>query len=455
MSAKSQRFKAKTKLDALFLFVSKYAYSETLALVSLFLLIGYYVNPEDICLLNANIPYVIVLLTIITLFHGFESGMLTLTLISLVMWFFYPTFHYINFLVFLLMVLLLSQFHYHWIMRLKKAEVDAEYKSQKLAELSRAFYSLKISHDQLEKNYVVKPMSIRNAINHIFNLNERLIVDKKIIDKEKALHANLLQFLEKSFNLKVAYVIYYKKNAQKNPEATFIEEYLDFVSIGTDEIRELSSMLEDYIIDKSIAKKASVFVSDDSGEPTPITKEKSEYLAAIPALINNKVVSVLVIEKMPFMFFNREYLTSVTILHEYFALETDKSIELASFEELELIDDKEFRFEVFRMKKLYAQYKINSVLFVLRTGSELRTMRLMEQLSKILRALDMVQLVSFEANYFITILLPMNDKASALGLLNRLRSLLEDEKDKEFDYMIFDMPHLHLLDKYYRNDYED
>jgi len=115
MSAKSQRFKAKTKLDALFLFVSKYAYSETLALVSLFLLIGYYVNPEDICLLNANIPYVIVLLTIITLFHGFESGMLTLTLISLVMWFFYPTFHYINFLVFLLMVLLLSQFHYHWI----------------------------------------------------------------------------------------------------------------------------------------------------------------------------------------------------------------------------------------------------------------------------------------------------------------------------------------------------
>lgn len=455
MSSKSQRLKEKTKLDTFSKLIHKYAYAETLALVSLFLLIGYYVDHEDMCLLDADIPYVIIILTIVTLFHGFESGVLALTIISLMMWFFYPTFHYIAFLVFLLTTLLLSQFHYYWSMRLRQAEVDAEYKSKKLTELSRAFYSLKISHDQLEKNYVVKPMSIRNAINHILNINDQLAHDEGLVDKQKAFNYNLLQLLEKSFNLKVGHIIYYKDNAQDDLEHNFTQGYLEFTSVGTDETIELESMLKDYIIDKSIARKSPVYISDEAGEPSAINKEQSKYLASIPALIDNKIVSVLVIEKMPFMFFNREYLTSATIIHEYFALETHKSVELSHFDNVELIDSKEFKFEIFRMNKLYTQYKVNSVLLVLRTTSELRTTRLMDRLEKMLRSLDMLQLVHFEKNYFVTILLPMHDKASAKGLFGRLLNTLEDEKDKQFDHMIFDMRQLDLLNKYYRDDYEN
>ncbi|SFV58397.1 Extracellular Matrix protein PelD [hydrothermal vent metagenome] len=455
MSTKSQRSKEKTKLDTFSKIVHKYAYAETLALVSLFLLIGYFVDPKDMCLLNADIPYVIIILTVIILFHGFESGVLALSIISLMMWFFYPTFHYIDFLIFLLITLLLSQFHYYWNVRLRQAEVDAEYKSQKLTELSRAFYSLKISHDQLEKNYVVKPMSIRNAIKYILNLNDQLIHDEEVLDKQKALHYNLLELLEKSFNLKVGHIIYYKEDAHNNPDHEFTQEYLAFTSIGTDEKVELESMLEDYIVDKSIARKTPAYISDEAGEPNAINKEQSKYLAAIPAIINKKIVSILVIEKMPFMFFNREYLTSATIIHEYFALETHKSMELSHFHKLELIDNKEFQFEIFRMKKLYTQYKVNSVLLVLRTMSDLRTARLMDHLERMLRSLDMLHLVHFQKHYFITILLPMNDKASAAGLLGRFLNTLEDEKDKEFDHMIFDMQQLDLLNKYYRDDYEN
>ena len=455
MSSKIQRLKEKTKFDTFSKIIHSYAYAETLALVSLFLLIGYYSDPKDMCLLNADIPYVIIILTVIILFHGFESGVLALTIISLSMWLFYSTFHYTSFLVFLLMTLLLSQFHYYWSMRLQQAEVDAEYKSQKLAELSRAFYSLKISHDQLEKNYVVKPMSIRNAISHILNINNQLAHDEELIDKQKALHHNLLELLEKSFNLTVGYIVYYKDAAQNNPEREFTQEYLEVTGIGTDEEMELSSMLKDYIINKSIVRKSPVYISDEAGEPSMINKEESKYLASIPALINNKIVSILIIEKMPFMFFNREYLTSATIIHEYFALETHKSIELTHFQELDLLDNKEFKFEIFRMKKLYTQYKVNSVLLVLRTTSELRISRLMEQLNKMLRSLDMLDLVHFKKNYFITILLPMHDKSSATGLLGRLRTLLKDEKEKEFDYMTFDMRQLDLLNKYYRDDYEN
>ena len=452
MSSKSQRLEEKTKLDTFSKLIHRYAYSETLALVSLFLLIGYYFDPKDMCLLDANIPYVIIILTIITLFHGFESGILALTIISLMMWFFYPIFHYIEFLIFLLMTLLLSQFHYYWMTRLKQAEVDAEYKSQKLSELSRAFYSLKISHDQLEKNYVVKPMSIRNAIKYILNINDQLAKDEKLIDKQKAFHSNLLQLLEKSFNLKIGHIIYFKDNAV---EDDITEENLEVVSIGTEEQHKIDALLGDYIIDKSIARKSPVYISDESGEPSAINKEQSKFLASIPALIDNKIVSILVIEKMPFMFFNREYLTSVTIIHEYFALETSKSIELSHFHEVNLIDNKDFQFEIFRIKQLYAKYKFNSVLLVLRTSSELRTNRLIDKLETMLRSLDMLHLVHFQEKFFITILLPMHDKASAKGLFNRLLSTLSDDNDKKFDHMIFDMQQLALLDKYYRDDYEN
>ena len=452
MSSKSQRLKEKTTLDTFSKYIHKYAYAETLALVSLFLLIGYYIDPKDIVLLDSDVPYVVIILAIITLFHGFESGVLALTIISLVMWLFYPTFHYVQFLVFLLMTLLLSQFHYYWSMRLRQAEVDADYKSQKLAELSRAFYSLKISHDQLEKNYVVKPMSIRNAVKHILELNEKVAQDDKIVEKQRVYHDNLLQLLEKSFNLKVGHILYMKGDVE---EADFIEENLECATIGTDEIAKVSDLLNDYVVDKAVARRSPVYISDEYGEPTAFNKEQSRYIAAIPALIQNKIVSVLVIERMPFMFFNREYLTSVTIIHEYFALETHKTVELSHFDEVRLIKSKEFQFEIFRMRNLYTQYKVNSVLLVLRTSSELRTMRLMDKLEKMLRSLDMLELVRYKERYFITILLPMHDKASAIGLLNRLLSTLDDEKDKEFDHMIFDMRHLHLLDKYYRDDYEN
>ena len=452
MSLNSHRLEEKTQFETISKLIHKYAYTETLVLVSLFLLVGYLSNPKDICFLDSDVPYVIIILTIITLFHGFESGVLALTIISLVMWYFYPTFHYIEFLTFLLVMLILSQFHYYWTMQLRQAKVDADYKSQKLAELSRAFYTLKISHDQLEKNYVVKPMSIRNAIKYILNLNDQLANENSdLAEKEKKFHENLLQLLEKSFNLKTGHILYLKDEINKD----FTEDNIALVSIGTDEKINVKEILANYIVDKSIARKSPVYISDEAGEPSAINKEESKYLAAIPAIIGKKIVSILVVEKIPFMFFNREYLTSATIIHEYFAMQTHQSVELSTFKDVDLIEDKAFKFELFRMQKLYNQYRVNSILLVLRTSSELRTVRLVEIIERMLRSLDMVHLVHTETNYFITILLPMHDKASALGFLNRLLNTLDDENDKKFDHMTFNMRQLKLLNKYYRDDYEN
>jgi polysaccharide biosynthesis protein PelD len=451
MQRPKKRVQAKSIIDFIREIVQKYAYVETLIIVTLYLTVGYLINPQDICLLNYKVPYLIVLLAIITLFHGFENGVFAVSIISFVIWIFYPAFLYVDFLIALLMTLIFSQFHYYWTSRIKEAEVDSRYKTDKLSELSRAFYTLKISHDQLEKNYVIKPMSIRNSIKHIIRVNENILIDETIDNKQRQYNKNFLELIEKSFSMQSGFLLYFKNNKQ---DQTFCAETTELCSINMQETLDVEKVFENYLVDKAIERKSPVFISDEFGDPSLNTQEiNNKFIAAIPAVLNNKVVSILVIEKMPFMFFNRENLTSITILHEYFTIENRKSFISYSLKDFEMLQDREFKFELARLKDLNNNYKVNSVILVLRIDNELQTARVYQSVEKILRSLDMITLVENEEYYYITVLLPLHDKAAAAGFLKRVRTILTEEKDRKFEYMFFDMDNLSLLSKYYREDY--
>lgn len=451
MPTQKKRVLAKSIFTLAREYVQKYAYLETLIIVTLYLFIGFLINPDDICLLGYKVPYLVILLAVITLFHGFENGIFAVSVISLVIWTFYPSFQYVDFLIALLMTLIFSQFHYYWTSRIREAEVDSGYKSDKLSELSRAFYTLKISHDQLEKNYVIKPMSIRNSINHIIAANEKILLDEHIKDKERAYNKNFLELIEKSFSMQSGLVLYLKENKANQ---TFNEETVALITINIQESLQIEKIFKNHLVDKAIARKSPVYVSDEYGEPSIISAETdNKYVAAIPAVINSKVVSVLVIEKMPFMFFNRENLTSITILHEYFAIENKKSSISISLKDFDLLEDKDFKFEIARLKDLNKNFKVNSVVLVLRIDNELQTARVYQKVERMLRSLDMITLVHNENYFYITLLLPLHDKAAAAGFLKRVQSNLTQEKDQDFEHMSFDMNELHILSKYYREDY--
>ncbi|MEA2091804.1 MAG: PelD GGDEF domain-containing protein, partial [Campylobacterota bacterium] len=178
-----------------------------------------------------------------------------------------------------------------------------------------------------------------------------------------------------------------------------------------------------------------------------------EYIAAIPAMQENEVVSVLVIKRMPFMAFNRENLTSISILLEYFSIEIRNKNILSVHDEISIVPDEQFRFEYARLKHLFKKYKVDSILLVLRIDNELQATRIYEKIVKMLRSLDMVSMVEQNDLYYVTLLFPLHDKAAALGYLNRLLNSLNEEKDKEFNYMTFNLSQTELLNKYLREDY--
>jgi len=439
-----------TKLSSFLEKLHEHAYLETIIIVLAYLSIGYFINPDDICLVNGQVSYILILLAVVTLFHGFESGMITTGIIAFALWYFYPSFQYIEFLVALMMTLIFSEFHYYWTKKIKQAKLDSDYRGTKLDELSKAFYSLKISHDQLEKNYVIKPMSIRNSIETIINKNKEIDEEHDITDIRRDYFQHFLLLLEKSFNVHGGIIIYEKEgisNKQFSPKTSDI-----IYGTGMKDI-VLDDEFKDYLVDKVVNRKKPVFISDKDGEPTTLEDKNSNYIAVIPALEQNKVVGVLLIEKMPYMSFNRENLTSISILLEYFFAEVRKKNILYHSSEIDVIHDQNFKFEYTRLKYLYNEYGVGSIVLVLRIDNELQATRIYEKIEKMLRSLDMVTMVNNHGFYYITLLFPLHDKAAAMGFLNRLLSTLKEKKDKNFDYMSFDFSKTELLNKYIAEDY--
>jgi len=450
MKVKSNRVQERSTLDTILKIVHEHAYLETFIIVTTYLVLGYLIDPQDICMLNGEISYILILLAIITLFHGFENGVLSMTIIAFAMWFNYPSFEYTEFLVALMMTMIFSEFHYYWTQKIKEAEINSTYRGNKLDELSKAFYSLKISHDQLEKNYVIKPMSIRHSIEYIIEKNREINESENVFDKNREYYLSFLGLLEKSFNVQNALILY--KHADDKEK--LIDEknaYLAYTSKSSK--YDIEDIVNDYLVDRAISRHTPIYISDQNGEPTINSNYNSEFIGAIPALIENNVVCVLIIKKMPFMSFNRENLTSISILLEYFSIEIRKKHVLRNSNEISIVQDEEFRFEYARLRHLYKDFKTGSINLVIRVDNEVQATRIYEKVDKMLRSLDMVTMIENNEMYYIILMFPLHDKAAALGYLNRLLLFLDEEKDKKFDYMTFDMSQTKLLNKYLREDY--
>lgn len=470
MAENTKRDQYQSLQDRILEFLRKYAYTETISIVLLYLYIGYSIDSDDICILHSDISFIMILLAVITLFHGFENGVLAMSMIAFSMWYFYETFEYIEFLMALMMTMLYSQFYYFWTKRIKTAEDLSEYRGVKLDELTKAFYTLKISHEQLEKNYVVKPMSIRNSIEHILDANRKILNDEAIVDKTQGYYDQFIQLLEKSFNVDSAVILYIEDSFDKDgliiPAKMNQEDIKLAFSARFDKTMQVQTLLKDYLIDETLAHMVPIFVSNENGTPSFESDSNSQFLAAIPSIQEGRVVSILAIKSMPFMAFNRENLTSITILLEYFTIEVRNKNILDELEEISIVPNEVFRFEYTRMSYLYKNYDVNSVTLVLRVNNELQSVQLFEKIKKMLRSLDMVDVLHNNGMYYLVLLFPLHDRAAAIGFRNRLHRVLEDERNKEssqgrslgkykdFESMTFDFSETALLNKYLRADYE-
>ena len=431
--------------------IKKYAYLETIGIVTFFLFIGYIFNPQDICFIKTQVSYALILLAIITLFHGFENGLMAVGMLAVAMLIFYPQFPSTDFLILLMMTMIFSQFHYYWTKKIKELKVETNYKAAKLHELSKAFYTLKISHDQLEKNYVVKPMSIRSAIEEIIGDNRDHNKDKSNENREE-FYKEFLALLEKSFNVSSALILH-RNQEYTNEELSAQNTAITYSSVCEKYAKD--EIFNSYLFNRAIRFKQPVYISDKEGEATLDTREDSKFLVAVPFpyAMEDNISSVLLIDKMPFMSFNRENLTSISILLEYFSISISQVNIPNNFYKISSVKDIEFTYEYNRLRYIYDKYNVNSSMMILKLESELQTLKVHKTILQILRALDLVTVSKYNNFHYIILLFPLSDSSSALGFLKRLQHNIKYDKDREFESMQFKLNQIELLNKYIEDDY--
>jgi len=391
---------------------------ESLALAALLIGLSFWLHGSDPLFVHSHLPLMLIPLAVVTLYFGYAGGLPFLALLGAGMWYGYETFALKPFLVYAVMTLLMAEFHSYWQRRIEQLESKGDYMRRKFSEMTSAFYMLKISHDQLEKNYVIKPMSLRNAIGEIRN---------KLAQEPQESFAQLLSLFEKNFSVQSAVIAWKEEDGALHIKAA---------------TQDLFFERDDPMVQEALERKEPVYVSGD-------VDTGSRYIAVLPALVEDEVKGLLCIGKMPFLSFNKDTLVSLTVLLEYFGFELLRARWLRRFgNRIEQVSSA-MSFEFQRLEKIEKTYGLESSVIAFNCQNDLSHTLLRQHIEKGLRALDMMDVVETkERGKVILVLLPFSGQAMVEGYLSRLKKRLEREHEEVCPHVIFSMRWLPQLRQY-------
>ena len=250
-------------------------------------------------------------------------------------------------------------------------------------------------------------MSLRNSIKSI----------KKNVKDQESFYHSFLSLISKSFTISEAAIALYD----------YREHRLQIVA-KSDETSDVD--INDALVQKVFDKKMPIFV-------TEYTNTTSLYIAVIPAIIHNKIKALLLIEKMPFMSFNKNNLISISILFEYFFDEIAKNEQLADYEKEHKTFDREFTFERLRLGRINKTYGVASTILSLSCDDALTFHKLETKTEQFLRALDIHTTFQKNGRYHVIILFPFADRSAASGFTKRLFEKLQIDENTRIEDLYF------------------
>lgn len=368
--------------------------------------IGFLINREDPLLINTGFNGIVYFLPLLvfTLFYGMVAGLLYLLIFSIATIFLYGSFPFYFFLWMILFFLLASEFHFYWSKNLREASEKYIFIDEKLRDIAREMMLLKLSHDHMEKQYILKPVSLRQIIYEIKND----VAKEDLPDRE--LNQKILNFVSNAYGIHTAGVVKY--NFDKNS------------------FELLSKTSEDFVFDKDnpLIEKAL-----DSGMISSIeTAENSLYLAIIP--INFQDITYLIlIQDMDFLNLNAESLQAINLIFYYLLIERqrqEKIKELISkFPNLSI----EILTELKRLNEIYQKFKLESSLVFFSCKNHEGLEDLLElRIKKASRGLDLVEMLYLDGNLNIVCILPFTSLSGAENFVERIKDVIKDSLSESF-----------------------
>jgi hypothetical protein len=372
------------------------------------LFIGMYTNPSDPLFIESKFGYLFYLLPLLVfaLYYGLVGGIISFFIIVLMIFFFYKEFPTVHILWLFLFVLVASEFNYYWSENVKKTEEKFKYADRKLRDLARELMLLKISHDQLEKQYIIKPISIRGVI---YQIKQKIISNFE----EKEIFNMLMNLLIHSFNIEKAALVYV--DLEKNNFKIISSTHDDF-----------DFNIKDVLVSKAIEDKSISYLSK--------IEEKSKYHAAIPVSISETQVYLFAIEEIGFLSLNMDTLLTINlfiyyIVSEKIILEKIKDI-VKKFD----MFDMDFIKELCRMSEIKKNLGIESSLVIFQIEESIENENIKNLLRNNLRGLDIMDSLFIQEENFliIPILLPFTPISGANSFVGRIKDILTENLSLPF-----------------------
>ncbi len=351
-------------------------------------------------------PLVLLLLTL-TLFHGLTAGIFSVVILIPLLEKTYSQFPANFFMWTLLTVLISGEFHYFWNRKIKLLTEETDYLKGKLRNQMSNFILLKLSHDQLEKHYLLKPISLRSLLTKI----------KKAIPEDRKRATDLFSdMLINAFFVESGSVFTYRKG-HFEPELHLGEP--------------VELHLEDPLLREALEKGETVFISSLPEESS------SRYLAAIPIKNLNEesdLLGVFLLKKMPFNYLNADHILALSVAVNWFFNQLQEETDYTKVpEKLRKILSYDFLREFLILKKLNDDVGVESSLVIFRVPDVHTDFPFF--LEKRVRGMDTVDWTTLNRAIYAFVLLPLSSVESAEGFIKRVKDEIERVFGEEIDYI--------------------
>ena len=367
---------------------------EVLIFSAFFVLTGYFFHREDPLFMKTPYSPSVLLSLVLSLYYGFAGGLVFFGILLSASLFLYKDIPVVPLLWNLLVVLISAEFRYYWHRRVKDAEIEKEYVKEQASRLRKELFMLKLSHDQLEFNYVAKPYSLRSMIRELRN---RLIKEHS----EEEIARYFLNVLSQSFQVYRASIYRYREGG------------FEFVAAIGGEEAQVSE--DDPLLKLSVDAQESYFLSPKALRRLYTNGEPIKYLAVVYASVEDYTY-VLTIRDMAFVNLNEETLTHMHILLLYMLEDIVLAKKIAPFYKEHSECSFEFVREFYKMYELRRKVGVRSSIVVFRFSK--LTEDIVEKLEHTVRSLDIL-CISREKNT-ATFLLPFTAYVSAKSFADRI-----------------------------------
>ncbi|RLB11736.1 MAG: hypothetical protein DRG39_03570 [Deltaproteobacteria bacterium] len=366
----------------------KFILFEILVFLVSYLIVGFSVSPEDPLLIKQPFSYFMVFLVTVTLFYGLTGGMIAIFSAVPALIYFYKPFPMDFFLWHLLVTLISGEFHYYWNRKIALSDEERRYIQEKFEDIKKDLFLLKISHDQMERSYLIKPVSVRRVLKDI----------RELIGKNEDPYGKFMELVS---------------------QVCFVESGAIFLAKGKGYIK-VSDLGDDIRLDMNDPLVISCIEKGEISYVSQLYSEQSKYLAVIPIQDRDEEIKALfVIKSIPFLYLNSDNISCISIFFFWLMKEMDARDYVHNLKEEFSDIDIAFLKELKKLCELKENYGIESSLIVFMMDDEDRAFYMF--LQEKIRSLDTVMLYKTKKQYLIILLLPITSLVSCRGFIERIK----------------------------------